>query len=199
MRSLFVLALGAVASAAYCQAVYTNYPAGGYDGWVVGGYEPAEEFSPTSSGPLDGIMVAIGDWGSSGVQGFTLNLYDGSAGNYALGNFLGSWSGSTTGAYYTGSNVIVATPGGPTLTAGDEYWLEAVADNNSYGTLAWDWSASSYGYSYESGAYGDFSQGYTYMGAFSTPAGGSPTPGPAALVPFGLGAIGMIRRRIRKA
>jgi hypothetical protein len=195
MKSILALSLVAAASAAMADATYSSYPSTSSDAWVVGYYEPFFQFSPTSSGDLNGLEVAIGDWLSSGDQGFELYLYDSSNGDQQLGNLIGSWHGETTGQDYTDSNIVVATPDEPYLVAGQEYWLGAVADNNDYGTLAWAMSVSVSGNMIEQGTIGYY--GVQQQAAFATPAQASATPGPAALLPFATGLIALLKRNKR--
>jgi hypothetical protein len=199
-RTLTVILGGtAIASTAFGADAYSDFSAGNtfdnLSGWVVGSYVPAFQFQSTLSGSLTGFEVAMGDYEISGDQPYTVNLYADPGGSTSgEGALLGSWTGTTDGAYYygmTSADVDSISAGGVSLVAGDYYWFE-VSDGPTYGNLALDWSNYATGPMLEN----DSPYGTTDTdGAFSVQATASTTPSPAALVPFALGLIGVVRRK----
>jgi hypothetical protein len=99
-------------------------------------YAVAAQFTPTASGPLSELWVAIND-GLGNPAPFTLSLHTGAASPDAVS----LWEESYSGLLLGGSLSVFHTEvlGGPTLQAGTPYWLIAQGPE----TAAYYWGASS--------------------------------------------------------
>ena len=159
------------------------------------GFIQGAQFTASLGGALTGFKVAINNSDDSTVQKpLTLRLYeDDGAGK--LGALLGSYAGSTTGAWFVTETSALSTVDatGPVvaLSAGWRYWLVAEVPGQTSG--AWNRSTSADGRRYIQGDALEYSN--SYLPAFSVQV--TAVPEPASVLALGLGALALIKRRKR--
>jgi hypothetical protein len=187
---LFLLATSiAAARAAMAATAFSSYPAtGGY--YFIGGYAPELQFQAVLGGSLTGFDMGVVDYTASGPQDYLVSLYSDSGGSPAA--LLGSWTGVTNG-----TDVDPVAASGVTLSAGSFYWLQAsygaIGDFSNYPDLIWDASAGGHVTGWDDPEFYT-SPSLSPQMAFAVNVS---TPGPEAVIPFGLGLVTLLRRRRR--
>ena len=171
----------------------------------VGGFEDATQFTASSSGDLDGLNVGIKQSYAAGPATVTLTLLSDNGGT--LGSSL--WSDTLTNqqlsmctkissGYFTGE-LSLSNLGGPMLSAGTTYWLQASADPSAM--LAWGYADTNMGGTYAT--YNSTNNGGTGVWSYNTNATTSfatevmvgqtqATPIPGAVWLLGSGLAGLI-------
>jgi hypothetical protein len=180
------------------------------NGWTVSGtgtvgtsFTPANEFSPSMSGSVSEIDVAVGY--VTGLNSFYVALDSDNGG--IPGAQLGYWGDLTSSTNFGSCCGIISITGitGINLTAGENYWL--VVGPMNVGDTTWEaWNLNNQGamgteqYSTDGGDTWN-SNGTQTLGAFQIVGGtgSGTTPEPSSLLLMGsglLGGLGLLRRKI---
>lgn len=140
---------GLLASSAFASyAADTFDPFGNYNavpnGYYVDYGGAAFRFQALASGSVDNITAAISNYSNGSPLPVNFSLWTDSGNGSPSGAFgtqIGStWSASTSGlAWYAATPISVNIAGGPTLTAGNWYWLAA---SSGVKGIRLDWSES---------------------------------------------------------
>jgi hypothetical protein len=142
MVATILIALAATANGS--SIVFNNIPASpsyyfNYGVWT-GNFLPntyaisAMNFTPSASGPLDELTLGLFKASSGGTTSTTLRL------SPEVGNMPSApiWQGNLTATSTFGQLSNLTSIGGPTLTAGQTYWLEAFPPQDGVTLDFWD-------------------------------------------------------------
>ncbi len=171
----------------------------------MGGFQDATQFTASSSGNLSGLNVGITQIYGAGATTVTLTLLSDNGGT--LGSSL--WSDTLTNqqiSMYTElpngdltGGLSLSNLGGPMLSAGSTYWLQASADPSAM--LSWGYADTNMGGTYAT--YNSTNNGGTGVWSYNTNATNGfatevivdqaqATPIPAAVWLLGSGLAGLI-------
>jgi len=168
-------------------------------GWTVSGagsdegaeVESGSLFTALISGTVSQIDLALSF--GSGDGGATVSLWTDSGG--LPGSQLGSW-GVTATEKFGNCCAVVTIPGlaAPSLTAGQSYFLVAIADDTS--SEAWNWNTTgATGVLAQEGGGGWYSHSGEPLGAFDVLSGGVSVPEPATMTLLGTGLLFVLARK----
>lgn len=161
------------------------------------------QFSPSASGTVTSMIVAMNNASTEDSAPFHLSLYTDNQGH--LGSLLGSWGGISTATPFTygyGDLFSFVTAGGADVYEGSKYWLIATADLPNYSASLF-WNSSSFvsgtpKYQFQDYPTGTDSEIY-YSGAAPAVIIGATTivPEPSSTMVAGTGVLLCLARRRR--
>lgn len=170
--------------------VGSGYTISGINSPVAAKYDQGDQFTSAETGEISLIRIAMGL--VTGTNQFTLNLYADNGG--VLGGLLGTWVvNDEMGSFGSANPVIDIAVSGPTLTAGDQYWLIASVLDDTW--AAWNLNVT--------GATGPHYWNNNGVDVYSTGTAGAfaveVVPEPATMLALGAGLAALAARRRRKA
>lgn len=204
-----VAVLGAAVASA--DVTYNNYDSYfGYDAAVawnvfgggtgIGSQDFGEQFTASTSGSLQDIILPVSNLLGAGTYG--VQLYSDNSGT--LGTVLDSWTGVDTNGSFGSNNpsTLLGGSSAVSIVAGSSYWVVASPDNAPNSTLAATWNENDTGatgnivYSSDFGATWNYASGET-LAALQVNVIPSAAPEPLSIVALIGGTAALIRRRRR--